>query len=102
LPWRARQAIIGLLSPSRRCRSGGVALTHAIAATGVPGAVIRYLERACSVLLVSRPCDLVIAPEQVRTWTPARQPVWRPALHSRHYIIKRSRHQPSAYRLPTR
>jgi hypothetical protein len=41
--------------------------------------------------LVPRPCDLVIAPEQVRTWTPARQPVWRPVLHSRHYIIKRSR-----------
>jgi AbrB family looped-hinge helix DNA binding protein len=31
---------------------------------------------------VFRPCDLVIAPERVRAWTPARQPVRRPALRS--------------------
>jgi hypothetical protein len=34
--------------------------------------------------------DLVIANGRMRAWTPARQPVWRPALHSGDYIITRS------------
>jgi hypothetical protein len=32
--------------------------------------------------LVLRLSDLVIVPEQMRAWTPAQQPVWRPALRS--------------------
>jgi hypothetical protein len=34
--------------------------------------------------------DLVIANGRTRAWTLARQPVWRPALHSSDYIITRS------------
>ena len=40
--------------------------------------------------LVVRPYDLVITLGRTRAWTPARQPVWRPALHSSHYRIMRS------------
>ena len=43
-----------------------------------------------------RPRDLVMIPCEMRAWTPARQPVWRPALQSVHYTITRSRSKPSA------
>jgi hypothetical protein len=43
--------------------------------------------------LVFRLRDLVMAHWQVRAWTPARQPVWRPALHFCRYRITRSQYQ---------
>ena len=36
---------------------------------------------------------LVIAPGQARAWTPARQPVWRPALHSGNWALHSGNYQ---------
>jgi hypothetical protein len=44
-------------------------------------------------LPVSRPYDLLITLGPARAWTPALQPVWRPALHSGDTTIIRSRYQ---------
>ncbi len=46
----------------------------------------------CKGWLVLRLRGLVILFERVRAWTPARQPVWRPALHPKDYEITRYRY----------